>query len=339
MSVDIGFFGLREAPFNPAPDPRFLFLTAAHQEALAQLVYGVQQQKGFILLTGDIGTGKTTLLRALLEQLDERTAVAFVTNPMLDFEGILEYVLEDLGIAKPGASSLPQRLIALQNFLIERRHAGQNTILILDEAQDLDPHTLERIRLLSNFETTSEKLLQIILVGQPELRAKLDLPELRQLKQRIALRSRIPPLTPGQVHDYVRTRLQVAGARDVGLFSQDAIARIAAYSGGIPRVVNTVSDHCLLFAYADQVRRIDRSIVEQAIGYLDEGEQPRAKARRSLRSWRMTPLRWTVLAAGAAAAGLAGLSVADHDIMWRAVELGASALSDLDRTARTRFPL
>jgi general secretion pathway protein A len=339
MSFDVTFFGLCEAPFNPAPDPRFLFLTPAHQEALAQLLYGVQQQKGFIQLTGDIGTGKTTLLHALLEQLDDRTTAAFVTNPMLDFEGILEYVLEDLGIAKQGQSTLPQRLFALQNFLIERRHAGQNTVLILDEAQDLDPHTLERIRLLSNFETTSEKLLQIILVGQPELRTKLDLPELRQLKQRIGLRSRIPPLTPGQVRDYIRTRLRVAGAHDLGLFTQDAIARIAEYSGGIPRVVNMVSDHCLLFAYADQIRRVDRNIVEEAIGYLDEGERPRINARRSRRNWNMTPLRWTMLAASAAAAGLAMLSVADPDILRRSLEVGASALSDLVRSARVRLPL
>ena len=199
---------------------------------------------------------------------------------MLGFEGLLEYMLEDLGIAKPLEASLAQRLFALQSFLIERQRAGQNTVLILDEAQDLDPQTLEQIRLLSNFETKSEKILQILLVGQPELRARLDLPELRQLKQRIGLRCRIPPLEPEQVRDYIRTRLRVAGAHDLGLFSQEAIARIAEYSGGIPRLVNTVCDHCLLFAYADQVRRISRAIVEEAIKYLDDGEQPRRTSGR-----------------------------------------------------------
>ena len=332
--MDVAFFGLHEPPFNPAPDPRFLHLTPGHQEALAQLLYGVQQQKGFILMTGEVGTGKTTLLKALLERLNDATAVAFVTNPMIGFDGILEYMLEDLGIHKPGESSLAQRLFALQRFLIERRRAGQNTILILDEAQDLDPHTLEQIRLLSNFETTSEKILQILLVGQPELRAKLDLPQLRQLKQRIGLRCRIAPLTPEQVRDYIRTRLRIAGARNLLLFSPEAIARIAKYSGGIPRLVNTVCDHCLLFAYADQVRRIGRTIVEEAIHYLDDGERPRRKAWRT---FRMTRLHWGLLAAAAGAAGLSVLTATD--LARRAIEIGASSLADLARSARALLPL
>src|SRR5262249_5732273 len=221
LSMDLAFFGFREAPFNPTPDPRFLHLTAGHQEALAQLLYGVQQRKGFILLTGEVGTGKTTLLQALLERLDDSTATAFVSNTMLGFEGILEYMLEDLGISKPGETSPAQRLIALQRFLVERHRTGQNTVLILDEAQDLEPHALEQIRLLSNFEAANEKILQILLVGQPELRAKLDLPELRQLKQRIGLRCTVPALASEQIRDYVRTRLRVAGARDLGLFSPE----------------------------------------------------------------------------------------------------------------------
>ena len=336
MTMDLAFFGLQEPPFAPTPNPRFLHLTQPHREALAQLLYGVQQKKGFVLLTGEIGTGKTTLLQALLARLDETTAVAFITNSMLGFDGILEYMLEDLGIAKPGEVSLAQRLIALQNFLVERHRAGQNTVLILDEAQDLDPHTLERIRLLSNFETTSEKILQILLVGQPELRAKLDLPELRQLKQRVGLRCHIPPLPPEEVRDYIRTRLRVARAHDLGLFSREAIARIAEYSGGIPRLVNTLCDHCLLFAYADQVRRIDRDIAEEAIRYLDDGERPRSTARGLLHRWRMTPLRWTSLAASAlAAAGLA----THPDVVWRMIDLAASSLSDLARAARALLPL
>src|SRR6266446_2995010 len=245
---DLGFYGLREQPFNPTPDPRFLYPTPGHQEALAQLLYGVEERKGFILLTGEVGTGKTTLLQALLERLDETTAVAFITNPMPGFEDILEYMLEDLGIAKLGESHA-QRLVAFRNSLVERCRAGQNTVLILDEAQDLDPRTLEQIRLLSNFETKTEKILQILLVGQPELRDKLDLPQLRQLKQRIGLRCQIPPLTAGQVRDYIFSRLRVAGAQDLALFSPGAIVRIAQYSGGIPRIVNTVCDHCLLFGY------------------------------------------------------------------------------------------
>jgi general secretion pathway protein A len=337
--MDPAFFGLREPPFNPTPDPRFLHLTLPHREALAQLLYGVQHRKGFILLTGEVGTGKTTLLHALLDQLDDGTAAAFVTNSMLGFEGVLEYTLEDLGISKPGETSLTQRLLALQTFLIERQRTGQNTVLILDEAQDFDSRTLEQIRLLSNFETRNDKILQILLVGQPELRAKLDLPELRQLKQRIGLRCRIPPLAPEQIRDYIRTRLRVAGARDLGLFSNEAIARIAEYSGGIPRLVNTVCDHCLVFAYADQVRRIDHNIVEEAIRYLDDGERPRVNKRTILRGWRMTPLRWTLLAVSAAAAGFVALAVLDPDMVRQAANFGASSLSGLARSVRALLPL
>lgn len=268
------FYGLREKPFNATPDPKFLYFTPGHQEALAQLLYGVQENKGFLVLTGKVGTGKTTLLHALRQRLNGQSAVSFVFNSTLPFDGILEYVLEDFGIAK-GEASRAQRLIALNNFLIERRRAGQNTVLILDEAQNLDAQTLEQVRLLSNFETPTDKLIQILLVGQPELKAKLQLPELQQLKQRIGLRCQIPPLTLDETREYIRTRLRVAGARDLGLFTEPAVRHIAEYAGGIPRLVNIVCDHCLLFGYADQRRRIDRRTVEQAIEYLEEGTASR----------------------------------------------------------------
>jgi len=239
MSTHLAFFCLQQKPFNPTPDPRFLYPSPGHREALAQLLYGVQEHKGFILLTGEIGTGKTTLLRTLLGRLDGNTASAFVFDTTLSFEGILEYMLEDFGVAKPGESHV-QRLIALNNFLIERRRAGQNTVLVLDEAQNLDLRALEQIRLLSNFETQTEKLLQILLVGQPELLDTLDRPEIRQLKQRIGLRCRILPLTGEETRDYIRTRLRIAGASDLGLFSEAAITRIAECSRGIPRLINTL---------------------------------------------------------------------------------------------------
>jgi general secretion pathway protein A len=301
MSLNLAFFGLEQNPFNPTPDPRFLYLSPGHREGLAQLLYGVQEHTGFILLTGEIGTGKTTLLRTLLSRLDGNTASAFVFDTTLPFEGLLEYMLEDFGVAKPGESHV-QRLITLNNFLIERRRAGQNTVLILDEAQNLDLRALEQIRLLSNFETQTEKLLQILLVGQPELLDKLDRPELRQLKQRISLRCRILPLTPAQVRDYIRTRLRVAGASDLGLFSDLAVARIAKYSGGIPRLINTLCDHCLLSGYADQIRRIDHKIVDEASEYLEEGSRRRWSQRRPsrrLHTWSRTLVRWALPAAGA----------------------------------------
>src|SRR6266540_1972382 len=304
MSLNLAFFGLQQKPFNPTPDPRFLYASPGHRESLAQLLYGVQEHKGFILLTGEVGTGKTTLLRTLLGRLDGNTASAFVFDTTLPFEGLLEYMLEDFGVAKPGESHV-QRLIALNNFLIERRRAGQNTVLILDEAQNLDLRALEQIRLLSNFETETEKLLQILLVGQPELLDKLGRPELRQLKQRIGLRCCILPLTADQTRDYIRTRLRIAGARDLGLFSDAAIARIAEYSGGIPRLINTLCDHCLLIGYADQIRRINRQIVEEAIEYFEEGERRPRKPRRLPETWGQVLVRWRLRAAGVVLLGSA----------------------------------
>jgi general secretion pathway protein A len=266
----LNFYGLNEKPFNSTPDPRFLYLSPGHREALAQLQYGTQERKGFMVLTGKVGTGKTTVLQALRRRLAGDTTVSYVFHSTLPFDGLLEYVLEDLGITEP-AGSQARRLIALNNFLIERERAGQNTVLIIDEAQNLDAATLEQIRLLSNFETASSKLLQILLAGQPELKAKLDLPELRQLKQRVVLRCQIPLLTPQEVPQYIRYRLLVAGAHDMNLFDEVAVDRITEYSGGIPRVINILGDHGLLFGYVDHKRRIDRQAVNQAIEYLEEG--------------------------------------------------------------------
>jgi len=326
----LAFYGLKQKPFNATPDPKFLYLTPGHREALAQLVYGVQENKGFIVLTGEVGTGKTTLLQTLLQRLDGNTAVAFVFNSTLPFDGLLEYMLEDFGIAKAGETRA-QRLFALNNFLIERRRTGQKTVLIIDEAQNLDAPTLEQVRLLSNFETPTEKLLQILLVGQPELRAKLQLPELRQLKQRIGLQCRIQPLTQEETREYVRARLRIAGARDLRLFSEGAISRMAEYAGGIPRLVNIVCDHSLLIGYADQRRQIERDIVEQAIQYLEEGK--RAQWRAPVIAWRpgMTLLRWAGMlvvaaSAGAVVAGLVGLENFGATI--------ATHLSNFARSAR-----
>jgi general secretion pathway protein A len=337
MSPNLAFFGLQQKPFNPTPDPRFLYASPGHREGLAQLLYGVQERKGFILLTGEVGTGKTTLLRTLLGRLDGNTASAFVFDTTLPFEGLLEYMLEDFGVAKPGESHA-QRLIALNNFLIERRRAGQNSVLILDEAQNLDLRALEQIRLLSNFETHTEKLLQILLVGQPELLATLDRPELRQLKQRISLRCRILPLTPEQTRDYIRTRLRIAGARDLGLFSDAAIARIAEHSGGVPRLINTLCDHCLLIGYADQIRRIDRPIVEEAIEYFEQGGRPAQKPRQSLRARGRALVRWALSAVGAVLlGGAAMLTVVHREAVRQTFDLSTATLSGLAHVAGSLF--
>jgi len=333
MSFNLAFFGLRQRPFNPTPDPAFLYASPGHQEGLAHLLYGVQEHKGFILLTGEIGTGKTTLLRTLLSRLDGNTASAFVFDTTLPFEGLLEYILEDFGVAKPGESHA-QRLFALNNFLIERQRAGQNTVLVLDEAQNLDVRALEQIRLLSNFETHTEKLLQIVLAGQPELLDKLDRPELRQLKQRISLRCRILPLTADQTRDYIRTRLRIAGTTNLGLFSDVAITRIAKYSGGVPRLINAVCDHCLLIGYADQIRRVDRRIVEEAIDYLEQGERRPQRRHRARHTWGQALVRWSRPAAGAVLlGGAAALMTAHREALRRVLDLSTTALSRLAHLA------
>jgi general secretion pathway protein A len=301
----LNFYGLAEKPFNATPDPRFLYISAAHRDALAQLRYGVEERKGFIVLTGRVGTGKTTLLQVLRQRLNPQTAVSFVAHSTLSFDGILEYVLEDLGIAK-GEQTRAQRLMALSRFLVDHERTGQTAVLILDEAQNLTPTTLEEIRLLSNFETPSSKLLQILLVGQPELKAKLDLPELHQLKERIALRCQITPLALDETREYIRTRLRIAGARDLGIFSDDALGKVMEYSGGIPRRINILCDHCLLFGYADQLRHLDKHVVDQAIEYLRDGHQPQGARSRTARTGKRTlALRWGLGTLAVAVAGVA----------------------------------
>ena len=330
----LSFYRLREQPFNLTPDPRFLFLTAGHREALAQLMYGVEQGKGFIVLTGEVGTGKTTLLHALLQKLDPSTAVAYVYNSTLPFDGLLEYALEDFGLSARGTTHA-QRLFALNEFLIERRRQGLKTVLIIDEAQNLSPETLEQVRLLSNFETPTAKLLQILLVGQPELGKKLQLPELRQLRQRIGLRCVIGPLTQDETREYIRTRLHIAGARDLHVFTDEAIRRIAAYAAGIPRVVSLLCDHSLLIGYADQEHRIDRKIVAEAIRYLEDGERtPGSPAVGSDRPAGLRQPRWALgvlgvlLATGGLALTLHLNATSDWSYVLNRVIDGARAARD-----------
>jgi general secretion pathway protein A len=298
----LNFYGLREVPFGPTPDPKFLYQSARHREALAQLIYGVQERKGFIVLTGEIGTGKTTLLRTLLERIDRETPVAYVHNSALDIDGLLEYTLQDWGV-KSTAATQAQRLFELNEFLIDQHRKGTSPILVVDEAQNLSTATLEAVRLLSNFETTRQKLMQILLVGQPELRDTLNQPELRQLKQRIGLRCHIGPLSPEETRLYIRHRLRIAGANDAGIFTDAAVQRITDYSRGIPRVINIVCDHCLLSGYADSKRRIEARAVDEAIEYLEDGERPSWKRRRERRLVPSSAALW------AARGGVAALVV------------------------------
>jgi len=256
------FFGLKESPFNVNPDPRYLYLTKQTQEAFACLTYGVQARKGFILLTGEVGTGKTTLLNRLLDWLrTQRANTAFIFNPRLSVTQLLDFMMTDFGI--PCESKLKsQVLLRLNQWLLERYKAGETAVLIIDEAQNLSPQLLEEIRLLTNLETSTEKLLQIVLAGQPELEAHLAQPQLRQLRQRITLRSRTQALSREETEGYIHERLKIAGASDAEVFSPEAVEAVHRYARGIPRVINLLCEHSLINAFVDHQKPIQKETVE-----------------------------------------------------------------------------
>ncbi len=256
------YFGLRDNPFNVNPDPRYLFLTKQIEEALSGLMYGVQNRKGFITLTGEVGTGKTTLVNRLLEWLQQRKVrTAFLFNSRMNTNQMFDFILAEFGISCDSRSK-SQQLMRLNQWLLDRYRAGETTVLIVDEAQNLTYPVLEEIRLLTNLETSTEKLLQIVLSGQPELEEKLKLPELRQLRQRIMLRCKTGPLSKEQTHDYIAERLRIAGASGELIFSPKAVETIHLYSLGIPRVVNLLCEHSLINAYVEHERPIGPKIVE-----------------------------------------------------------------------------
>jgi general secretion pathway protein A len=269
------FFGLRENPFNVNPDPRFLYLTPQTQEALGELTYGIQNRKGFILLTGEVGTGKTTLINYLLDWLRHRKMpVAFVFNSRMSVNHLFEFILTDFGISLDFQLK-SNMLMRLNAWLIERFRAGENPVLIVDEAQGLSFELLEEIRLLLNLETASEKLLQIVLVGQPELEDKLKRPELRQLRQRITLRCRTAPFTLEESHGYITERLRIGGAMGDPIFASDVMDVVHFYSQGIPRIINLLCEHALINAYVEHFHLVPARMVEEAARefFLDEGRQ------------------------------------------------------------------
>src|SRR5579863_1687099 len=256
------FFGLRDNPFNVNPDPRYLYFTKEIEEALSGLKYGVQNRKGFVTLTGEVGTGKTTLINRLLDWLNgQRIRSAFLFNSRINSNQLLDLILAEFGI--PCESRIKsQQLMSFNQWLLDRFRAGETTVLIVDEAQNLTFPVLEEIRLLTNLETSTEKLLQIVLSGQPELEEKLKLPQLRQLRQRIMLRCRTSPLSPEQTQEYITERLRIAGATGEPIFSPKAVETIHVYSLGIPRVINLLCEHSLVNAFVDQQRPIQPGIVE-----------------------------------------------------------------------------
>jgi general secretion pathway protein A len=269
------FFGLREDPFRMSPDPRYLFLTPNAQNALVSLAYGVQSRSGILLMTGEVGTGKTTLLQKLLDWLhDNRAATAFLFNTRLSAIEFLHCMMADFGISCQSQTK-SEILIRLNHWLLERFRQGDPTVLIVDEAQNLSTEVLEEIRLLANLETSTEKLLQIVLSGQPELDEKLKQPELRQLRQRVVFRCHTIQLTLMETEGYIAKRLSIAGGNGEAVFSPEAIQCVHDYSRGIPRLINVLCQHALINALADQRRPVPARLVMEAVRDLElETERP-----------------------------------------------------------------
>ena len=256
------FYGLKEKPFTVTADPNFLYLSKKHKEAISHMLYGIQERMGFLEITGEVGAGKTTLCKALLNSLDERTKSAFILNGNLSELQLLQAILEDLGL-HPKRKNKITMLNELNKFLLDQLRHKNNVVLIINEAQNLRPNLLEQIRLLSNLETEKEKLLQIVLVGQPELKQKLASRELVQLRQRIAIRYHILPLSKDEVKAYISHRLKVAGLDGNDLFQEDSIDDIFRFSGGIPRLINIICDKAMLAGYALDKKIIDSNMVKK----------------------------------------------------------------------------
>ena len=275
------FFGLRENPFNVNPDPRYLYLTRHIQEALACLIYGIQARKGFVLLTGEVGTGKTTVLNKLLGWCrQERIATAFMFNPRLSEAEFFDFMLADFGI--PCDSTLKSRtLLRLNQWLLDQHQRGSRAILIVDEAQNLSADMLEEIRLLTNLETSTEKLLQIVLAGQPELEEKVNDARLRQLRQRITLWAKTRPLTLLETSGYIKERLRIGGSAGQDIFSLAAVEVVYRHARGIPRMINLICEHALINAFVEHSKTVSAKIVEEVASDFDlqeVGFEPALKA-------------------------------------------------------------
>ena len=279
-------FGFAELPFSVSPDPRFFYSNPVYREALVTLHYGIEARKGFVIITGEAGTGKTTLLRMLMHNLDSAIHTAFVFNPRLTFTALLRFILSDLGVT----SSAKDRLTLteqLNNHLIEQLKKGQTVALLVDEAQALSDELLEELRLLSNLETDQAKLIQIVLMGQPELESKLDQPELRQLKQRVTLRCRLLPLTEHEVGLYIASRVKTAGYEGKELFVPEAVQKIVHYSNGIPRLVNVVCDNALVIASAASKNQVSAEMIDEVAHDLKLTGRPQIKAERATTDFKV----------------------------------------------------
>ena len=264
----LDYYGLNEPPFDITPNPRFLFYSAKHREAYNHLLYGIRERKGFVQLTGEVGAGKTTLCRAMLEQLDERYATALILNPVMSPDELMKAIALEFGLPVNGLDRL-DTIAVINEFLLRQVEANKETVLIIDEAQDLTDDLLEQVRLLSNLETDDRKLLQIVLMGQPELRDRLNNPKVRQLRQRITVRYHLLPLNRAEVNQYVQHRINLCGGNGAPCFTNPALWRVYHYSQGIPRLVNAVCDKALLAGFVSQRERINFSLVNHAVRELE----------------------------------------------------------------------
>jgi general secretion pathway protein A len=263
------FYGFQEPPFNITPDPRFLFFSERHREAFNHILFGIRERKGFIQLTGEVGAGKTTVCRAILEHLGSRVRTALILNPCLTSTQLLRAILIEYGLAPQPRTDRVTCLTLLNQFLLDQVAAGNDVVLLIDEAQDLDSELLEQVRLLSNLETDQRKLLQIVLIGQPELRDMLEERRLRQLRQRITVRYHLTPLSRLETEYYIQHRLHVAGGNGRPGFSRWAIRAVHRYSGGVPRLINAVCDKALLCGYVAGTDQLEARHVRRAIRELE----------------------------------------------------------------------
>lgn len=278
------YFGFKEAPFSIAPDPQFLYMSDRHREALAHLLYGFQSDGGFVLLTGEVGTGKTTVCRCLLEQVPENSDIAFVLNPKLTATELLETICDELRIETPqGTGSIKVYIDAINRFLLAAHSNGRKTVLIIDEAQNLSVSVLEQLRLLTNLETNKQKLLQVIMLGQPELKQMLEQPELRQLAQRVTARYHLEPLAKSEIKAYVSHRLAVAGVERT-LFPAATLDKLYQLTGGVPRLLNLLCDRALLAAYVREVQTVSPALLAEAAREVF-GRSPKPQ-RSSSSAWK-----------------------------------------------------
>ncbi len=282
------FYHLSESPFNLTPDPKFHYINESTREAMASIVHGIGARKGFLTLIGEAGTGKTTLLKRIVEEIEGETIVVFVFNPGVSFDELLEFICSELGLVIDGRRRLTL-LDRLNTFLLDQLTAGRNVVLMIDEAQTLEDSVLEELRLLSNLETSKEKILQILLAGQPELEEKLRKPGLRQLRQRVAVRSTLKPMRSDEIGAYVETRLRSAGADRNDLFTPSALRKIWHASQGIPRVINVICDNAMMIAFAEGKQRISAAVTREAIRDLQGSGATSGGVLYRLRAWIAQP--------------------------------------------------